>query len=221
MMPLGIDPHAIIIQNTLDLVFPVTGNTLPYQQGYSLFSAISRQIPELHNPEIQYRMNSIPLVKTKQRTLWGKISEQATLRFRFQVKDLPYFLCLTGRTLDIDGHLLHVGMPRSYRLRSASTLLSRIVVIKGFLEPDAFQKAAERQLAELGIQGRVLLVPNAESKVKPRVLTIKDKRVVGFSVAITDLNGEDSLKLQAFGIGGRGKFGAGYFHAIRLRSVAL
>jgi len=204
-----------VIQNTLDLVFPVHGNTLPYQHTYSLFSAISRQVSELHASQVRYRMTSIPLIQDKQQTLWGKLPKQATLRFRFQLQDFPYFLSLTGQSLDLDGHQLHLGIPKPYRLSPASALLSRIVVIKGYLEPETFLVATQRQLAVLDIPGQCLLVPNTQDEIKPRVLVIKDKRVVGFSVAVTGLNAESSLKLQAYGLGGRGKFGAGFFQPVK------
>jgi CRISPR-associated protein Cas6 len=56
--------------------------------------------------------------------------------------------------------------------------------------------------------------PNAVPRYRRRIVTIHDKSVVGFSVAVHDLNDEDSLKLQASGIGGRRAMGCGIFNPI-------
>jgi CRISPR-associated protein Cas6 len=47
-----------------------------------------------------------------------------------------------------------------------------------------------------------------------RILTVKDKKIVGFSLVAHGLSDEDSIKLQSHGIGGRRSMGCGIFNPI-------
>jgi CRISPR-associated protein Cas6 len=95
-------------------------------------------------------------------------------------------------------------------------------VIKGFLEADSFRAAAQRQLTELGIGGRATLLLRRGSgaleggrgggePLVRRTLRVRDKQIVGYALAVTDLDANDSLRLQEVGIGGRRRFGCGVF----------
>lgn len=89
-------------------------------------------------------------------------------------------------------------------LHPRASLYSRLVTIKGFMEPQGFLKAVKRQLEKIGVE--------AEIKVgERRTLRVKDKQVVGFEVAATDLDAEDSIHLQEDGLGGRRRMGCGVF----------
>ncbi|NJN00113.1 MAG: type I-MYXAN CRISPR-associated protein Cas6/Cmx6, partial [Phormidesmis sp. RL_2_1] len=46
-----------------------------------------------------------------------------------------------------------------------------------------------------------------------KAIKIKSYSVVGFSLIVTDLNAEDSIKLQINGIGGKHRMGCGIFTA--------
>jgi hypothetical protein len=46
-----------------------------------------------------------------------------------------------------------LGIPQIYLLQPVENLRSRIVVIKGYEQPETFLAAAQRQLEKLGIQG--------------------------------------------------------------------
>jgi CRISPR-associated protein Cas6 len=114
------------------------------------------------------------------------------------------FLQLAGRRLDVGNHSLLVGIPEVRTLRPRAYLYSRLVTIKGFMETEGFVKAAKRQLEKLGV--------NAEIQVgERRTLRVKDKQVVGFELAATDLDAENSIRLQEEGLGGRRRMGCGVF----------
>ena len=148
------------------------------------------------------------------------------LRFRVPVSLIPQLLALAGQTLEVDGTRLLVGVPSVRALGPAPHLVSRLVVIKGMLEPDTFLRAARDQLAELGVEGEVRLVgrrslrPLESGRVGGRgewirrTVRIKDKEVVGYAVEVDALSPEGSLVLQARGIGGRRRFGCGIFMPI-------
>jgi CRISPR-associated protein Cas6 len=93
-------------------------------------------------------------------------------------------------------------------LRPAANLYSRLVTIKGFMDPAAFLAAAKRQLREMDVTADV-------SIGERRTLRVKDKQVVGFEVTALGLDAEDSVRLQEAGIGGRRHMGCGIFVPLR------
>ncbi len=72
-----------------------------------------------------------------------------------------------------------MGIPDIYLLQPVEHLRSRIVVIKGYEEPESFLQAVQRQIEQLGIQGTASIPINANGKPKRR--TIKIKRFSNFS----------------------------------------
>ncbi len=98
--------------------------------------------------------------------------------------------------------------PSVFAWRVAIRLTAPEKQVGGGLDPvlfrAAFDREFHRQLAALGVAGRVTILGR-----KP--LCIKGQSIVSFSVQVDDLSEEDSLKLQAGGIGGKRKMGCGVF----------
>jgi CRISPR-associated endonuclease/helicase Cas3 len=144
----------------------------------------------------------------------------ATLRLRLPADHYRDVLPLAGKRLDIGGHQIRLGLPVARPLDPAPSLYARVVTIKKFTEAEPFLEAVKRKLDSFGVKGRVELPrdvaqtvslrPSDNSKLEThdselnsvpryrrRIVTIHGKSVVGFSVAVHDLNDEDSLLLQA------------------------
>jgi len=147
----------------------------------------------------------------------------ATLRLRIPAGHYRDVLPLAGKRLDIGGHQIRLGLPVARPLESAPSLYARVVTIKKFTEADPFIEAVKRKLDTFGVQGRVELprseppavagghsgvrlrsdsnskleTENSKLRFRRRIVTIHGKSVVGFSVAVHELNDEDSLLLQA------------------------
>ena len=115
---------------------------------------------------------------------------------------------MAGKTIEVDGHRLTVGVPEIRLLKPAATLYARLVTIKKFLEPESFLEAANRQLDLAGITAKLC-------SGERRTFRVKDKQVVGFEMFAADLDAESSLRLQAVGIGGRRHMGCGIIVALR------
>jgi CRISPR-associated endonuclease/helicase Cas3 len=105
-------------------------------------------------------------------------------------------------------------VPNARPLEPAAALYARCVTIKKFTEAEPFLDAARRQLDALGITGTLELPLDEQGRFRRRIITIAGKHVVGFSLAAHNLNDEDSLLLQAAGLGGRRAMGAGHFNRI-------
>jgi CRISPR-associated protein Cas6 len=112
----------------VDLSFRVVGQSIPLDNGYALYSAISRVLgPELHgaNGIGIFAIRGLPAGDGLLR-----LDERSWLRIRTHTDHIPRLLTLAGRQMEVDGHLFRIGVPMTYPIVPAATLISRAVVIK-------------------------------------------------------------------------------------------
>lgn len=211
------DLATTIALQTVDVVFPVSGDALPAQQGYVLYAALSKMIPASHDAGNHFFMGTIPCEKIESvGTSRYRIVKDASLRFRCRVTFLPHLLMLAGASLDIHGHEIRLGNPTPFRLQAHPELYARIVIIKGFEDAESFQDAVQRQLAHIGVEASIMIPSDPKTGLPQRkILKIKKQTIVGFPVVLSGLTPEASLLVQANGVGGKSKMGAGMFQAVR------
>lgn len=185
----------------VDLSFRLTGPVVPVDHGYALYSAVSRLVPEIHDTK-EIGIHPIRGFYSGNGEL--RLTEWSRLTLRLPDDCIRIYLKLAGKALDVDGHRLRVGVPETWLLRPAAALYTRLVTIKGFMEPEPFLEAAQRQLQTMGVTAELRLGAR-------RTFRIKDKQVVGFEMLATGLAAEDSVKLQEIGLGGRRHMGCGVF----------
>ncbi|MBE9028730.1 type I-MYXAN CRISPR-associated protein Cas6/Cmx6 [filamentous cyanobacterium LEGE 11480] len=194
----------------VELSFEIIGQTLPSDHGYGLYSAIARRCPTVHEQD----GISISTI-AGERDYQGKIhlSKGAQLRIRlpYDANQIAQILPLAGQTLRIGTHEIQLGIPQIFPLRPFDKLRSRIVTIKKFQDPEPFLDAVKRQMDALEIIGNVYIPLDIDGNPLRKAIKIKKYSVVGFSVAITELSDEHSLKLQAWGLGGKRRMGCGVF----------
>lgn len=186
---------------SFDLAFRILGMTLSVDHGYALYSSINRIIPDIHDAK---EVGVHPIRGTYSGNGSLHLTEQSRLIFRVPDDWIRPLLKLAGKKLDVGGHSIQVGVCETRALRPAATLYSRLVTIKGFMEPKPFLEACGRQLQENGITAKLDLGER-------RTLRVKEKQVVGFEMIATELTAEDSIYLQEVGIGGRRRMGCGVF----------
>jgi CRISPR-associated protein Cas6 len=202
---------------TIELHFPALGPALPSDHGYGLYAALARVLPQLHEDTCAIRIAPIRGSYTGNGSL--KLDPRfSRLRLRLDADQIPLLLALAGKNIDVDGHGLRLGVPQVRSLVPAPNLVARLVTIKGFTEPGPFLDAARRQLDALRVSNQaaipqVLEGPRA-GQPRRRIVRVKDKRVVGFPVIVSELTAEESIRLQESGLGGRGKMGCGFFGAM-------
>jgi len=199
----------------VDLSFPLVGRTFPLDHGYSLYAALCRLLPHLH----EHRTVGVHPIRGD--AAGGgllRMAERSRLQVRTPAGLIPEFLALAGKVLEIDGHALRVGVPQVLALRLTTALAARLVTIKGFTEPVPFLEAARRQLEALGVSRQAVVeIPLAPiggargGQPLRRVLRIKDRTVVGFAVRVLHLTAAESVTLQERGLGGRRHMGCGIF----------
>jgi CRISPR-associated protein Cas6 len=189
----------------VDLAFRLTGSKVPVDHGYALYSAISRILPEIHGAK---NIGVHPVRGTYSGNGELMLRDSSRLVIRLESERIGEFLKLAGKRVDIDNHILRVGVPEVRLLRPRASLYSRLVTIKGFMESPAFVEAARRQLEKIGAKAEIQVGER-------RTFRVKDKQVVGFEVAALELDAEDSLRLQENGLGGRRHMGCGVFVQLR------
>jgi CRISPR-associated protein Cas6 len=213
--------------------FSLAGKQLPADHGYLLYSAISRATQRSISLTVREGSASgtgVRAVSALHKADWlaielisgfpsgpGLISlpdRGATLRLRIPADHYRDVLPLAGKRLDIGGHQIRLGLPVARLIEPAPSLYARVVTIKKFTEPEPFLEAVNRQLDSLDVKGTADLPRDEQGRYRRRIVTIHGKSVVGFSVAVHDLNNDDSLKLQSFGIGGRRAMGCGIFNPV-------
>jgi CRISPR-associated protein Cas6 len=199
---------------TLELTFPVLGQSLPADHGYLLYSALSGMLPLLHGDDEHIAVGPISGQWTGNGAL-ALSSRRSRLRLRLPAEQIASLLPLAGKAFDVGGHRIRLGVPTVQPLVPAPALAAKMVTIKGFMEPEAFLEAAQRQLDELDIRGKldIPVFQNGSRSNEPRrkVIRIREKKVIGFALHATELTAEGSLLLQEHGLGGRRKMGCGFF----------
>lgn len=209
----------------IDVALDIHGSELPVDHGYSLFSAISHIIPELHDDE-SVGIHPINGLLAGNRLM--HITHDSKLVIRISNERVRNIIRLSGKSITVEGHKISIGLPVPHMLRPASILQSRLVVIKGFLDADSFLDACKRQLASLDISAGAEIplkqsTLSFEQKTGPsgmgnklirRTLRVHDKVIVGYAVRVNGLDTTDSIKLQEIGLGGRRRFGCGIFSPV-------
>lgn len=209
------------LNDRLDVIFPVNGSTIPRDHGYSLYAAISRLVPSVHEAK-DTGIFPIRGQNTGDGALF--LTDRSALRLRLPAARIPAILPLAGKVLELDGHRLRVGVPRVAPLVPAPTLASSLVLINPWHEkgtpmpqitPDLFLEAVKRQMGKLGVGGeagiQAITDGPRKGQARRRTLRIKDRVLAGYALIIQGLTADESIRLQAEGIGGKRLMGCGLF----------
>lgn len=140
----------------IDLAFKIKGAPIPLDNGYAIYSALSRICPSLHELKSIgiHPMTGIP---TKNKFL--ELTAQSRLRIRIHHQQIPLiYPYLAGQAFQIGQNYYQLDIPNYEPLVSSESLYSRLVVITGFPDSTNFIEAVQRQLDNLGIQGKIELL---------------------------------------------------------------
>jgi CRISPR-associated protein Cas6 len=194
----------------VELSFGVIGETLPADHGYGLYSAIAHLCPMVHEQE-GISISTISGEPDRQGKIYLSKSSQLKIRLPYEADKIAQILPLAGQILRVGSHSIQLSIPQIFPLRPFDKLRSRIVTIKKFQDPEPFLDAAKRQMEALGIQGNAFVPLDEAGQPSRKAIKIKTFSVVGFSLVVTDLSNEDSIKLQTNGLGGKHRMGCGVF----------
>ncbi|MBD2346029.1 type I-MYXAN CRISPR-associated protein Cas6/Cmx6 [Anabaena subtropica] len=200
-------------EDYLDLTFKLRGAPIPLDNGYITYAALSRTCPPLHELK-NIGIHPIAGIPTRNNLL--ELTAQSRLKIRIHHQQIPLiYPYLAGQAFHIGQNSYQLDIPDYKPLISSESVYSRLVIIKGFQDTTNFIEAVQRQLDNIGIQGKIELLTRQDGTPQKRQLTInkegKQFEIRGFGVKISELNPEDSLTLQEQGIGGKRKMMCGIF----------
>ncbi len=200
------------VPNQINLIFPISGEKIPFDHGYFLYSAISRQFPVIHDID---ELSILPITGKPEFPKNLCLTPESQLCLRLSIDKVPLIYRLAGKTLNLSSHKIRLGLPESQELEPSDRLYSRLVIIRGFDEANAFIQAVERQLESLNISSAKINLKTKSGKPTRRTMKIKGRTLVGFGVEISELSEYNSILLQEQGIGGKHKMGCGVFVPIK------
>jgi CRISPR-associated protein Cas6 len=205
-------PEFVIPDDVIDVAFRIACPTLPLDHAHALSRALIDILPWLEDEEHA----GVHLIHgAASGNGWYRPEDVASevlhlprrtrMRLRVPRHRLEDARQLTGRRLDVDGHVLEVGDSEVFLLSSLSTLFSRYVMTAADTDENAFLEEASRGLQEIGINCRKMLGGISHT------LRFPDGPVLTRSLMVADLEPEQSIRLQQVGLGPGRSFGCGLF----------
>ena len=185
----------------IDLRFHVMGETLDVDHGYFLFCAVSKVLPFFHDA------NNVGMSTVRGKYIGDgllRIAPFSSLAFRLPVNEVAAYINLAGRTIEVGGQTLKIGVPSSHSLVPATALYAHLVTTRNGQDSYRFEQEIKRQLNSLGCDGNIVIG-------KRRTFGVHGRQIVGYSVLVSELQAEESITLQENGLGGRRKMGCGFF----------
>lgn len=195
-------PSAPPNADMLDLAFALQGHELPRTHRAALAAALQRVLPWLDEGcgAAVHRLNVAagggPLALLSGRT-------RLTLRLpRARLADAA---ALSGTTLPVAEHTLHVGAARPRELLAFGTLFAHFVAAEGEAASGdelAFLDAVRRELAALEVDARIIC---------GRHQMLEGGALGGYGLMLDGLGREDSRRVLERGLGAHRLWGCGVF----------
>jgi CRISPR-associated protein Cas6 len=182
----------------VDAVFDVSGDSVPENYPFALWSELVRLVPELESAP---RVGVLPLRTTGSGT-GMLLPRRAKLVVRIPAALAASVGALSGAELDLGGLPLRLAHGRLREIQPYPTIHAHLVV--GAEDEVAFVEEITACLAELGIVANLICG-------RHNTLVDSDRQIRGFSLVLHDLKAEDSLHLQYAGLGSHRQYGCGVF----------
>ena len=186
------------IQEMVDAIFDVSGETLPASYPFALWQTLIRHIPELETDD---SIGVLP-IRTSASAAGMLIPKRAKLTVRIPERFSQQVQRLAGQALHMDTLSLALGNGKLRPLQPYPTLHAHFVT--GDTDEPTFLAAVSSRLDTLGIVGKLICGMRHN-------MDAPDQRLHGYSLVIHDLKPDASLRLQYAGLGSHRKYGCGIF----------
>ncbi|HMC12878.1 MAG TPA: type I-MYXAN CRISPR-associated protein Cas6/Cmx6 [Gallionellaceae bacterium] len=185
------------IPEMADIVFALSGRSLPEAYAFHLWCAVESVLPWL---EAEEYAGILPL-RTSASGEGALLPQRARLVLRVPVELLPQAQQMSGQMLDVGGHNLSVGTAKERPLQAHSTLHAHLVASA---EPEEnFLSSVAAELRGMGVMCKWICGKH---------MTIAGERPInGYSLVLHDLKPQDSLLMQFVGLGTERRYGCGIF----------
>jgi len=182
----------------IDVVFEISGGTLPNAYPYALWGELVKLIPQLEEDE---SIGVIPLrmAESKEGMLLPK---RAKLVLRLPLELAGIVSGLTQKQLQVTGNELQLGACKTRPIQHYPTLHAHLVT--GAEDEVAFMAEVESALAAMEVKASLICGQR-------RSLKDGEREIRGYSLVLHDLTPEGSLRVQYAGLGKERRFGCGIF----------
>lgn len=181
-------------------------NKINIDHSYSLYSALVKIVPELH--EKNDLSENISICKINGTRIYKELllTDKSRLTIRIPLEIVNFLnKKLYAKVLNINGSKIVIGnILGIYPVESSSRLYSPFVFATNKINKEDFKNFVQEHLNKYQIKCK-LDIGN------PRCMLMHQKNIVGFSVKISDLNEENSMQILRHGIGKGRKMGCGIF----------
>jgi CRISPR-associated protein Cas6 len=195
------------LPQVVDVIFGVTGTSVPADNAWLLAQAVERVLPWLATEALA---GIHPLHAAATTYGVALLAQRAKLVLRVPEARLPDCLALREAELDVAGNRLVVGAGKA-RALGASATLAALRVNSGAGDTREFEDEVRRILAELAIDCDFI-------SGRARQGRAGERDIAGFALALHGLAPADSLRVQTEGIGGERRLGWGVF--VPAKSIA-
>jgi len=196
----------------LDLCFKMECKSLPLDHAWALSSALTAIAPWL----AETTQTAIHLVHgAESGNGWMRpddtenqvlhLSRRARFTLRLQRDNIPLVDDLIDQTLDIDGHRLTIKDFRKQLLVPQTTIFSRYIATEPGLDEDAFLNQLAPAIEAQGIKIRKMMGG------LPHTFNTPNGPLTTRSLMLSDMEKEESIRLQQNGLGDLQLFGIGIF----------
>ena len=191
---------ALLDTTMADMVFPLAGHSLPRDHAQALLQALLQALPWLAG-EPQAGIHAVKLVPG----LEGQalLSQRARLLLRLPIERVNDAQALAGRTIEVGGCGMRLGIPHLRELLPHTTLYAPAVAAPGADEA-AFMQAVAGELQALAVRSQTVCGKRHSRQLQGQTLTT-------FSLMLHALSPADSLRLQEHGLGPHRLLGCGIF----------
>lgn len=182
----------------IDVVFDISGGTLPIAYPYALWDELVRLVPQLSEDE---NVGVIPLrlAASNEGMLFPK---RAKLVLRLPQTLADVVSTLARQQIRVAGIEIQLGTCKTRPILHYPTLHAQLVT--GADDEVAFVEEVESALAAMGVEAKLICG-------RHHTLTYGECEIKGYSLVLHDLKPEDSLQVQFSGLGRERRFGCGIF----------
>jgi CRISPR-associated protein Cas6 len=182
----------------IDVVFDISGGTLPAAYPYSLWDELVRLVPQLGEDEY---IGVIPL-RAAASNEGMLIPKRAKMVLRLPHRLADAASDLEQKQLQVAGSLIQLGSCKTRPIQHYPTLHAHLVT--GADDELEFLEEVESALSAMGVTAKLICGQR-------HMLTNGEQIIRGYSLVLHDLSPEDSLQVQFAGLGKERRLGCGIF----------
>ena len=194
--------------NIVDVSFKVDCKKIAADHSYHLFEALLKKFPQIND------INNLAIHSVygaESGAGWERpeteiyLSKRTRFCIRTPIEYSKDFFALDKEVLKVGEYEMNLSKPNIKNLIITDTLFCRSVVIENCKSEEDFLKNIHSSLRSMGVNVKKMLCG------KEHTIQIPNKTLIGKTLLITDLEKDDSIKIQQLGLGIGKLFGCGIF----------